>query len=90
MAINKKEAKRSYFRMLKFMLIGIIPNLLLYYFCHGILKEWMLTIISLLIFIAFGVIGEAIYVKIRNKQKLQAEIEAEQNKIARKKERENK
>ncbi len=89
MAVNKKELKRSYIRIFKFMLIGIIPNLFLYYFCSGILKEWLLTIISILIFIACGFIGEAIYVSIRNKQMLKAEIEAEQAKIERKKQKEN-
>ena len=89
MAVNKKQMKWSYFRILKFMLIGIIPNLLLYYFLNGILQEWLLTILSLLIFIAVGFIGEAIYVKIKNKHMLQSEIEKEQNKIARKREREN-
>ena len=90
MAVNKKEIKRSYFRILKFMLIGIIPNLFLYFFCSNILDEWLLTILSFLIFIAVGFIGEAIYIKIRNKQIIHAEIEKEQQRIARKKERENK
>lgn len=89
MAVNKKEVKRSYIRILKFMLIGIIPNLFLYFFCSHLLQEWVLTILSFLIFIAVGFIGEAIYVSIRKKQMIRAEIEKEQQKIARKKEREN-
>ena len=90
MAVNKKELKRSYVRILKFMLIGVIPNLFLYYFAQNILPEWLLTIFSLLIFLAFGFIGEAIYVGIRNKQLVQAEINEKQNRIEQKRKKENK
>lgn len=89
MAVNKKEMKRSYLRILKFMLIGIIPNMFLYYFGLNKLPEWALTTLSILIFVVIGFAGEAIYVKIRNKQIIKAEIEAEQAKIERKKQREN-
>ena len=69
--MNKKDLKRSYFRILKFMLIGIIPNLFLYYFLGNKMPSWLLTIISMLLFIACGFIGEAIYLHIRNKQVLE-------------------
>ena len=75
--MNKKELKRSYFRILKFMLIGIIPNLFLYYFLWNTLPSWLLTILSMLIFIVCGFAGEAIYLKIRNREVLE-ELEKEQ------------
>ena len=76
--MNKKDLKRSYFRILKFMLIGIIPSLFLYYFLGKTLPGWLLTIINMLIFIACGFIGEAIYLKIRNKQVLE-QLDNEEN-----------
>ena len=76
--MNKKDLKRSYFRILKFMLIGIIPNLFLYFFLGTKLASWLLTILSILIFIACGFCFEAIYLKLRNKEVLE-EIDKEEN-----------
>ena len=76
--MNKKDLKRSYFRILKFMLIGIVPNLLLYFFLGTKLPSWLLTILSMLIFIACGFLGEAIYLKLRNKEVLE-ELDKEEN-----------
>lgn len=77
--MNKKELKRSYFRILKFALIGIIPNLFLYYYLGTKLPSWLLTIISMLIFITCGFIGEAIYLKLRNKEVLEQMSKEENN-----------
>ena len=77
--MNRKELKRSYVRILKFMIIGIIPNLFLYYFLYNKLQSWLLTILSMLLFVACGFIGEAIYLKIRNKQILE-ELDKQDNK----------
>ena len=77
--MNKKDLKRSYFRILKFMLIGIIPNLFLYFYLGKKLPSWLLTIISILLFVACGFLGEAIYLKLRNKEIMEQMNKDEKN-----------
>ena len=79
--MNAREMKQTAIRVFKFMLIGIIPNIFLYYFFGTKLQEWLLTIISVLIFVACAFIGEVIYNKIKNKQIIEELAqEAEQQK----------
>ena len=79
--MNNKQMKQFFVRVFKFMLIGIIPNLFLYYFFYGKVKDWLLSFISIILFVACGFIGEVIYTKIKNKQILQEMVdEAEQKK----------
>ncbi len=77
--MNKKTLRKSYFRILKFMLIGIIPSLFLYYFLSSELPNWLLTVLNILIFVACGFVGEVIYLKIRNKEVLK-ELENDKEK----------
>ena len=73
--MNNKDLKKTLIRLFKFMLIGIIPNLFLYYFCYGKMQEWLISFISILIFITCAFIGEVIYVSIRNRQQMQQLVE---------------
>ena len=87
--MNNKDFKKLLIRLLKFMLIGIIPNLFLYYFCYGKMKEWLITFLSILIFAACAFIGEVIYTSIKNKQQMQQLVnQAEKEKQLKQKQKE--